>query len=64
MSAVLRSHFEAAVDLLTKKAELAAEIAAWRGRARGEGLVPTVLLKLARDHLETPEQRCRAAELA
>jgi hypothetical protein len=61
---ILKAHFDCAVDLLEQKAELAADIAEWRRRVRADGLVPPVLLKLAREHLRDAEQRRRAAEAA
>jgi len=61
---VLKSHFDRAVELLEQKAALAADIAEWRRQARGDGLVPTALVKLAREHLRDAEQRRKAAELA
>jgi hypothetical protein len=61
---ILKAHFDCAVDLLEQKAELAADIAEWRRQVRADGLVPPVLLKLAREHLRDAEQRRRAAEAA
>jgi hypothetical protein len=60
----LQAHFDRAVALLKQKAGLAAEIADWRREVRGDGLVPSVLLKLAREHLRDAEQRRKAAEAA
>jgi hypothetical protein len=64
MSAALKSHFDVAVGLLEQKAKLGAEIAAWRTKARAEGLASGVLLKLAREYLQDAEQRRKAAEQA
>ena len=60
----LKAHFDRAVALLEQKAELAADIAEWRRQVRADGLVPPVLLKLAREHLRDAEQRRKAAEAA
>jgi uncharacterized protein (UPF0335 family) len=60
----LQAHFDRAVALLKQKADLAAEIADWRREVRGDGLVPSALLKLAREHLRDAEQRRKAAEAA
>jgi hypothetical protein len=60
----LKAHFERAVALLEQKTELAADIAEWRRQVRADGLVPPVLLKLAREHLRDAEQRRKAAEAA
>jgi uncharacterized protein (UPF0335 family) len=60
----LQAHFDRAVAVLKQKADLAAEIAGWRREVRGDGLVTSVLLKLAREHLRDAEQRRRAAEAA
>jgi uncharacterized protein (UPF0335 family) len=59
---ILRGHFDRAVELLEQKAELAADIAEWRRQVREEGLVPKVIIKLAREHLQDAEQRRKAAE--
>jgi hypothetical protein len=61
---VLKAHFDRAVGLLDQKAALAADIAEWRRQVRSDGLVPPVLLKLARDHLRDAEQLRKAAEAA
>jgi hypothetical protein len=61
---ILKAHFDRAVELLRQNAALAAAFAEWRRRARGDGLVPTALLKLAREHLRDAEQRRKAAEAA
>jgi hypothetical protein len=61
---ILKAHFDRAVDLLEQKAALAADTAEWRRQARGDGLVPAVLVKLAREHLRDAEQRRNAAEAA
>jgi hypothetical protein len=58
----LRSHFDRVVDLLEHKAALSSDFANWRGRARGDGLDPIVLIKLAREHLQDADQRRKAAE--
>jgi hypothetical protein len=63
-SATLKSHFDAAVDILGRKAELAATLAEWRQRARGDGLEPAVIFYLARKHLQDANQRRKAAERA
>jgi hypothetical protein len=60
----LRAHFDRAVDLLGQKAALAADIAEWRDQARGDGLVPNILLGLAREYLRDAAQRRKAAERA
>jgi uncharacterized protein (UPF0335 family) len=59
---VLKSHFDRAIELLEQKAELAADIAEWRRQVRQDGLVPKVIIKLAREHLQDAEQRRKAAE--
>jgi hypothetical protein len=64
MNPILKSHFDRAVGLLEQKAELAADVAEWRRQVRCDGLEPTVIIKLARDHLRTADERRRAAELA
>jgi uncharacterized protein (UPF0335 family) len=64
VNAILKAHFDRGVELLEQKADLAAEIADWRRQVRGDGLVPPVLLKLAREHLRDAEQRRKAAEAA
>jgi hypothetical protein len=64
MSAALKSHFDRAVELLEQKAELAADVAEWRRQTRDDGFVPTAIIKLAREHLRTAEQRRKAAEAA
>jgi hypothetical protein len=64
MSDGLKSHFDAALPLLERRAELAIEVAAWRTKVRDEGLVPMVLLKLAREHIRNAEQRRKAEEQA
>ena len=64
MNSILKSHFDRAVELLEQKAELAADVADFRRQVRSDGLVPTVIIKLARDHLCTADERRRAAELA
>jgi hypothetical protein len=61
---ILKAHFDRAVALLEQKADLAADIAEWRRQARAEGLVPTALVKLAREHLRDAEQQRKAAEAA
>jgi uncharacterized protein (UPF0335 family) len=61
---ILKSHFDSAVRLLEQKADLATDIAEWRRQARGDGLVPKVIIKLAREHLQDAERRRRAAEEA
>jgi hypothetical protein len=61
---VLKSHFDRAIELLEQKAELAADIAEWRRQVRQDGLVPKVIIKLAREHLQDAEQRRKAAEEA
>jgi uncharacterized protein (UPF0335 family) len=64
MSTILKSHFDRAVELLEQKAELTNDVAEWRRQVRGDGLVPTVIIRLARDHLRTADEHRRAAELA
>jgi uncharacterized protein (UPF0335 family) len=61
---ILKAHFDRAVELLEQKAELATDVAEWRRQARGDGLVPKVIIKLAREHLQDSERRRRAAEEA
>jgi hypothetical protein len=61
---ILKGHFDRAVALLEQKTDLAADIAEWRRRARAEGLVPTALINLAREHLRDAEQQRKAAEAA
>jgi hypothetical protein len=61
---ILKAHFACAVELLEQKVELAADVAEWRRRGRADGLVPTALVKLAREHLRDAEQRRKAAEAA
>ena len=63
-SATLKSHFDAAIEILGRKAELAATLAEWRQRARGDGLEPAVIFCLARKHLQDANQRRKAAERA
>jgi hypothetical protein len=58
----LKSHFNAVVELLKRKAELRDEIADLRKKTAGEGLVPSVLLKLAKESLQDEEGRRKAAE--
>jgi hypothetical protein len=64
MNPTLKSHFDRAVGLLEQKSELAGDVAEWRRQVRADGLVPTVIIKLARDHRRTADERRRAAELA
>jgi uncharacterized protein (UPF0335 family) len=63
-SAGLRLHFERATALLDQMETLRADIAEWRRQARGDGLDPRALLKLAREELRDAEQRRKAAEQA
>jgi hypothetical protein len=63
-SATLKSHFDVAVDILGRKAEIAANLAEWRQRARDDGLEPAVIFSLARKHLQDANQRRKAAERA
>jgi uncharacterized protein (UPF0335 family) len=60
----VKAHFERAVALLEARAAVLADIKAWRGEARGDGLDPAALLRLAREHLLDAEQRRKAAERA
>ena len=60
----LRLHFDRALGLLEGKAALATAVAEWRNLARGAGLDPRALLKLAGKHLRDAEQRRKAAEQA
>src|SRR5262249_25434272 len=60
----LKAHFERAVELLQARATVLADIKAWRAEARGEGLDPIALLRLAREHLLDADQRRKAAERA
>jgi uncharacterized protein (UPF0335 family) len=58
----LKLHFHHAVELLEQKAAVGADLAEWRNQARGAGLDPRALVKLAREHLRDAEQRRKAAE--
>jgi len=60
----VKAHFERAVELLEARAAVLANIKALRGEARGDGLDPAALLKLAREHLLDADQRRKAAERA
>jgi hypothetical protein len=62
MSTALKSHFNAAVALVEEKMVIQARIADWRKKTAGEGLVPSVLLKLAKESLQDEEGRRRVAE--
>jgi uncharacterized protein (UPF0335 family) len=64
MTTILKSHFDRAVTLLEEKAVLFGDIAAWRKQAKGDGLAPAILLRLAREHLRDAEQQRKAAEQA
>jgi hypothetical protein len=64
MSATLKTHFDCAVDLTKEKQALKAKTDTWREKARGDGLVPNVVLQLAREHLWDAEQQRKAAERA
>jgi hypothetical protein len=61
-SGTLKSHFDAVIDLLNHKAELAADFAEWRRQVRCNGLEPVAILQLAHRHLWDAEQRRKAAE--
>src|SRR5262249_61736753 len=60
----LKAHFERAVELLEARATVLADIKAWRAEARGEGLDPIALPRLARAHLLDADQRRKAAARA
>ena len=60
----LADHFARCVDLLEQAGAVRADIAEWRRQVREEGLVPKVIIKLAREHLQDAEQRRKAAEEA
>jgi len=60
----LKSHFDAAVDILGRKAELGAILAEWLQKVRGDGLEPAVIFCLAREHCRDADQRRKAAERA
>jgi hypothetical protein len=64
MTSTLKTHFNAAVELLEEKAALKDRIADWRKKATAEGLAPSVLLRLAKEHLQTDEARRRESEQA
>ena len=57
-----KSHFDAVIDVLNRKAELAAELTEWHRQVRGDGLEPIAILQLARRHLWDAERRRKAAE--
>ena len=61
---LLKSHFDRAVNLIGQKANLRSDIAEWRKQAKDEGLDPSVIFKLARDHLRNSEQRRKAEQAA
>lgn len=61
---VLKKHFDAATAILERKAEVAADLAEWRAGVRNDGLVPTVIYKIARDQLRNAEQQRKAADVA
>ena len=60
----LKSHFDHAVSILERQAELRSDLAEWRKKAKDDGLAPAVIIKLAREHLRDAEQRRKAAEAA
>jgi hypothetical protein len=60
----LKPHFDRAVELLKARRAVLSEIKTWRAEARAEGLDPTALLRLAREHLFDADQRRKAAERA
>jgi hypothetical protein len=62
MSTILKAQFATAVALLEEKVALQGRIAAWRKKAAGEGLAPSVLFKLAKESLLDEEERRKAAE--
>jgi hypothetical protein len=59
---VLKTQFATAVALLEEKKRLQDQITDWRKKAKDEGLVPVVLLKLAREHLRDESERRKAIE--
>jgi hypothetical protein len=63
-NATPKSHFDAAVDILGRKAELTAALQEWRQAVRGDGLEPAAIFRLAREHLRDANQRRKAAERA
>jgi uncharacterized protein (UPF0335 family) len=60
----LRAHFARAVTLLEERSAHRTDFKEWRGQARGDGLDPRALVKLAREHLREADQHRRAAEQA
>jgi uncharacterized protein (UPF0335 family) len=60
----LQSHFDRALDLLHQKADVANDFAEWRREARDAGLVPGILIRLARQNLRDDERRRKDAEQA
>ncbi|MPZ57507.1 MAG: DUF2312 domain-containing protein [Rhizobiales bacterium] len=64
MTGTLKSHFDRAVELLKQKTDLSADISEWRRQAKGDGLAPGVLVRLARESLRDAEQCRKAAEQA
>jgi uncharacterized protein (UPF0335 family) len=60
----LKNHFDRAVALLEARAAALADLKAWRADARGDGLDPAALVRLAREHLLDADQRRKAAERA
>lgn len=63
-SPVLKAHFDRAVELLEQARVIRADLGEWRKQAKAEGLEPTVIVKLAREHLRDAEQELKAREAA
>jgi hypothetical protein len=61
---VIKTQFATVVALLEEMERLRDLVAAWRKQATGEGLAPSVLLKLAKEHMRDGEERRKAAEQA
>ncbi len=61
---VLKAHFDRAVGLLEQARAIRADLGEWRKQAKAEGLEPTVIVKLAREHLRDAEQERKAREAA
>ena len=64
MSDTLIERFNDAVAILEEKLKLRNKTTEWRKRATSEGLPPSILLELAKEHLRTEAERQRAAERA
>lgn len=64
MTTQIKVHFDRAVALLENFAGVRDDLKEWRGQARADGLDPSTLIKLAREHLRDAAQRRKAAERA